>query len=82
MMADAQIVNLVTDRTIFILRAGNLPLATLPLLKQYYVEKKFKNISVILNGLSDVKRRGYGYGYGYDFEEKKGLKKILSKIKK
>lgn len=82
MMADSQIVNLVTDRTIFILRAGNLPLATLPLLKQYYTEKKYKNISVILNGLSDVERKGYGYGYGYEAEEKKGLAKIVAKFRK
>lgn len=65
MMADSKIINEVSDRTIYVLRAGHLDLDVLPLLKQYYEEKKYKNISVILNGLTEVQRGGYGYGYGY-----------------
>ncbi len=72
MMADSMIINEVSDRTIYVIRAGNLDLEVLPLLKQYYDEKRYKNISLVLNGLTDVQTGGYGYGRGYgEVEEKK-----------
>lgn len=63
MMADAQIINNVADRTIFILRAGKLDLSMLPVIKQYYVEKKYNNISLVLNDTEEVNSHGYGTGY-------------------
>ncbi|MDE7380687.1 MAG: polysaccharide biosynthesis tyrosine autokinase [Muribaculaceae bacterium] len=79
MMADSQIINVVSDRTIYVLRAGNLELEVLPLLKQYYDEKKYKNISLILNGLTEVQTGGYGYGAGYGVVEanSRGLRKLF-----
>ena len=81
-VADATIISRYAEMTLFIIRAHLMDRSFLADIETWYQERRYPNISVILNGLSDVKRRGYGYGYGYDFEEKKGLKKILSKIKK
>lgn len=75
-VADAQIVDKYVDRTIFILRAGLLERTMLPQLEKIYEEKKYKNMSVILNGTSNAQGRygyshsyryGYGYGYGYGY---------------
>lgn len=72
MFADAQIISKLSDRTLFIVRAGLLEKAMLPELEGLYTEKKFKNMSVILNGTENVMghygsgyRYGYKYGYGY-----------------
>lgn len=68
MMADAQIIEAVSDRTIFVVRAGLLERSMLPELERIYEEKKFKNMSLILNGtLNEDHRYGYKYGYGYGY---------------
>lgn len=68
MMADAQIVEKVVDRTIFVVRAGLLERVMLPQLQRYYDEKKFRNLGIILNGTAaDGSSHGYQYGYGYGY---------------
>lgn len=64
MMADAQIIERVVDRTIFVVRAGLLDRSMLPELDKLAATKKFKNLSLILNATVIAGRR-YGYGYGY-----------------
>lgn len=83
-VADAQIIDKVADRTIFVLRAGLLERSMLPQVDKLYEEKKFKNMAIILNGTSSGHSRygyshsyrygyGYGYGYGYNYSnDKKG----------
>jgi tyrosine-protein kinase Etk/Wzc len=67
-MADAQIVESVSDRTVFVVRAGLLERAMVPELEKLYQEKKYKNMSIILNGTEAGGRRyGYRYGYGYGY---------------
>ena len=67
-MADAQIVESVSDRTVFVVRAGLLERAMVPELEKLYQEKKYKNMSIILNGTEAAGRRyGYRYGYGYGY---------------
>ncbi len=76
-VADTQIIEQYADRTIFILRAGLFYRSMLPELEKIYAEKKFKNMSLILNGTysgdsygSSYRygyRYGYGYGYGYGY---------------
>lgn len=75
-VADTQIINRYVDRTIFIARAGLLERAMIPELDKLYREKKFRNMSVILNGTANGTgmygnshgyRYGYGYGYGYGY---------------
>lgn len=68
MMADAQIVEQVADRTLFVVRAGLLERSMLPELEKLYQSKKFKNMGIILNSTSaEESRYGYGYKYGYGY---------------
>ncbi len=68
MMADAQIIEEVVDRTIFIVRAGLLERTMVPEIDRLYNEKKFKNMGLVLNGsASGNSRYGHKYGYGYGY---------------
>lgn len=67
-VADAQIIEKLADRTLFVVRSGLLDRCMLPELESIYQEKRFKNLSVILNGTESVGGRysyRYGYRYGY-----------------
>lgn len=70
-VADTTIIAQYTDRTIFVVRAGLMERELLPLIENYYKEKKFKNMSLLLNGTTTASSRygyhryGYHYGYGY-----------------
>ncbi|MCF0203208.1 MAG: polysaccharide biosynthesis tyrosine autokinase [Bacteroidaceae bacterium] len=64
LVADTQIINEHTDRTVFILRAGLLERSMLPELETIYNEKKYKNMSIVLNAIKNTGNR-YGYRYGY-----------------
>ena len=63
-VADAQIIEQYADRTFFVVRAGLLDRSLLSELENIYQEKRFKNLSVILNGTESTGGR-YGYRYGY-----------------
>ena len=83
-VADTQIIEKFADRTIFVVRSGLMERSMLPDIEQLYKEKKFKNMSLILNG---TKAQGgryghyykygyhYGYGYGYHYGSDKGEQK-------
>ena len=65
MVADAAIINRFVDQTLFVVRAHDLERSFLPELEQWYQDKKFNNLAVILNG-TDPKGDRYGYHkYGY-----------------
>ena len=75
-VADAAVINRYVDLTLFIVRAGVMERAFLPDIEQWYEEKKYKNLSIILNGTTDAMGRygyhkyGYHYGnYGYGKKE-------------
>lgn len=63
-VADAAIVNRVTDVTIYVIRDGVLDRRYLPELEILHQEGKFRNMCVVLNDVQDMGGR-YGYGYGY-----------------
>lgn len=68
MMADAQIIEKVVDRTVFIIRAGLFERSMLPELQRLYDGKKYRNMSLVLNATeADGTHRGYKYGYGYGY---------------
>lgn len=70
MMADAQIIEQVVDRTIFVIRSGLLDRSMLPELEKIYQSKKFKNMGIVLNATAaDGSRYGYKYGYGYGYSD-------------
>ena len=68
-VADAAIIAKYVDMTAFVIRAGLMERDMLPVVECYYNDKKFNNMSVILNGTTAVGNRygyhRYGYGYGY-----------------
>lgn len=69
-VADTQIIEKLANRTIFVIRSGLLDRSMLPELECIYQEKRFKNLSVILNGTESVGGRysyRYGYRYGYRY---------------
>lgn len=70
-VADTQIIEKLTDRTIFVVRAGLLERDMLPELQRMYDEKRFKNMALLLNGTEGGSNR-YGYRYGYKFGYKYG----------
>ena len=73
-VADTQIIEKVTDRTIFVVRAGLLERSMLPELEKLYNEGKYKNMSLLLNGTLSEHNYGYRYGnrYGYKYGYKYG----------
>ena len=67
-VADAMIIDRLVDLTAYVIRQGNLDRRHLPDIETLYREKKFRNMCVILNGVTTTKRSyGYGYGYGYGY---------------
>lgn len=95
-LADAQIIDRYADRTVFVVRAGLLDRSMLAELDKLYEQKKYHNMSFILNGTVGGRGKygygyrygygygyayGYGYGYGYAYGED-GTKKRIRKRKK
>ncbi len=71
MLADATIINKLVDVTLFVVRADWMERSMLPIINDMYDNKKYKNMTLLLNGTSSAYGRtgyhkyGYGYGYGY-----------------
>ena len=81
-VADTPIYEQFADRTIFVVRSGLMERSMLPEIDALYKEKKFKNMSLILNGTKARGGRygshygyGYGYGYGYNYNNKEKKEK-------
>ncbi|MDO5394907.1 MAG: polysaccharide biosynthesis tyrosine autokinase [Bacteroidales bacterium] len=73
-VADTSIINKWADLTLFVVRAGVLEREMLPVVESIYIEKKYNNMSVILNGTPAYGTEGYrrfgyhvGYGYGHGY---------------
>jgi len=80
LVADAQTLASFTDAVLYIVRQKNTFKYQLQLIEDLRLNKKMKNIGVVMN---DVKRRSsygygygyrYGYGYGYDYSFGYGYK--------
>ena len=67
LVADTHIIGKYADRTIFVVRAGLLERNMLPELETLYIEHKFKNMTVLLNGTEGNGSYRYGYRYGYHY---------------
>lgn len=68
-VADASVIAKYADMTLFVIRAGLMEREMLPVVEGYYNDKKFNNMSMLLNGtIATGSRYGYhryGYAYGY-----------------
>ncbi len=63
-VADTQVLEKYADCTFFVVRAGLLDRSMIPDLETIYKEKRFKNLSVILNATKSTGGK-YSYRYGY-----------------
>lgn len=68
-VVDTQIVAPCADSTMFVVRAGLLERSAIPELNEFYDEKKFKNIALILNGTDTAHSRYYTYGNYQSFAD-------------
>ena len=67
MVADPAIIGRYADLTLFVVRARLLEKSLLPEIDQWYTDKKFNNLVLLLNG-TDAKSGRYGYHrYGYHY---------------
>lgn len=87
MMADAQIIDKVCDRTFFVIRVALFERSMLPELDRLYRTKAFRNMSVIINGSETAARYGtsYRYGYGYsrkNYKDYRGYRGYTSSLKR
>ena len=64
-MADAKIIDKVSDRCIFVIRVGLFELEDLGQLDRMYEEKSLNNLSIVLNGVTDADSAKYGYADNY-----------------
>ncbi len=71
LVADTSIISKVADSTLFVIRANYVDKDVIPVIESYYKEKKFKNMSIVLNGISKTNSYSgydrYGYNYGYHY---------------
>lgn len=67
LVADALNLAALSDLSIFIIRPDHSLRSSLTLLNDLYKNKKFPNLSVIVNGIRPKKGYGYGYGHGYGY---------------
>jgi len=68
LVADTNVIARWADMTIFVVRAGLMLRDMLPNIDEFYTEKKFNNMVMLLNGTeAENSRYGYGYGYGYKY---------------
>lgn len=79
-VADTQIIEKQADRTIFVVRSGLLDRSMLSELETIYTDKRFKNLSVLLNGTESSGGRysyryGYRHGYHYGYDSYYGSQK-------
>ena len=64
-VADASIISKYADLTLFIVRVGNLERDNLPDIEEWYHDKKYGNLAIVINGIdSSTSRYGY-HKYGY-----------------
>ncbi len=82
-VADAIITDRLVDLTVYVIRQGNLDRRHLPDIEALYREKKFHNLSIVLNAVTYDRRTG-GMGYGYDYyksaNEKNPVKRCWNSV--
>ena len=85
MVADTKMLSDHADVLIYICRLDYLDKRLLTIPKAVYEEKKFKNMSILLNGSKMEHGYVYGYGYGYGDkpakEKKSGLLSFFKRAK-
>ncbi len=87
-VADSLLLTQYADVNIFVLRLNYSRKSTLKVINQLHENRKFSNLSLVINDVGIVKsydeQYGYGYGYGYVYADNQyyGDKKETKKWKK
>lgn len=68
-VVDTQIVEEYVDRTLFVIRAGLLERSAVPEVTELYTDKKFKHMSILLNGTQATYSTYYHYGNYQSIED-------------
>ena len=77
-VADSSVIAKYADMTVFVVRSGLFEREMLPVIQDYYDDKKFQNMALLLNGTRTATSRygynryGYSYGYAYGYGHKGG----------
>lgn len=70
-VADTSIISKWAHITLFVVRAGLMEREMLPIMNNYYTDRKFNNLAILLNGTTAAYGRygyhRYGYRYGYNY---------------
>lgn len=66
-VTDSSIITRFVDRTIYVVRIGRLKRAFLNTLQEYYENKRYTNMTTVLNAVEGMGKRSYSYGYGYGY---------------
>ena len=64
-VTDSDLIAPYADSTIFVIRTGLFDRGLLPEVERNYQEKKYNNMTILLNGSESSGRYGYRYGYRY-----------------
>ncbi len=67
LVADAFSLDKLADVSLFILRHVYSYKTSIQYIDRLFIEKKFKNLGIIVNGITNVNGLGYNYGYGYGY---------------
>ncbi|MEQ8575890.1 MAG: capsular biosynthesis protein, partial [Fulvivirga sp.] len=66
LVTDALILTSYADHTMYVVRQGFTPVATVKNIEEMHASGKFNGISIIFNDIS-VNKYGYSYGYSYGY---------------
>ena len=66
-VTDADLIKRLADATVFVVRAGLLDRVMLPEIDKMYVNHRYNNMALLLNGTDGGGRYGYKYGYKYGY---------------
>lgn len=66
MVTDAQLLSKYADLTLYVVRQGYTYKDQLSIPQELYINKKVRDIALLLNDVKDYSNYGYGYGYGME----------------
>ncbi|SMO36487.1 GumC family protein [Solitalea koreensis] len=81
LVADALLIEKFVDATIYVVRYGHTQLPQLKMIADFHEAGKFKNMSIVFNGVDFEQSYGYGYTNTGYYEPVKSRKQVLKKLK-
>jgi tyrosine-protein kinase Etk/Wzc len=79
MVTDAQLLSKYADLTLYVVRQGFTYKDQLSIPQELYINRKVKEIAILLNDVKDYTNYGYGYGYGLEDTKQGFFSKLFKK---